>query len=63
MVTTPGYQQRLDELMANSDQLREDFRNIANGNGIAEKGKTQWLMEYQLWYSEAVMVVRQILPH
>ena len=63
MLGTPGYQQRLDALTANSDQLKKDFINIVTDDNPSNDHRLQWAIDYQLWYSEAVMVVRQILPH
>ena len=63
MLGTPGYQQRLDALTANSDQLKKDFINIVTDDDPNNDHRLQWAIDYQLWYSEAVMVVRQILPH
>ena len=63
MLGTPGYQQRLDALTANSDQLKKDFINIVTDDDQSNDHRLQWAIDYQLWYSEAVMVARQILPH
>ena len=63
MLGTPGYQQRMDALTANSDQLIKDFINIVTDDDPSNNHRPKWAMDYQLWYSEAVMVVLQILPH
>ena len=60
------YQEDLERLIKLSDQMYLDFALAASGKK-AKKGETNpgevFFSSYQQWYSEALEVIRQILPN
>ena len=58
-----NYSKRLQALENAALKLHKDFVELTKNGGSKDAGKTTWTLEYQLWYSEAYMVVQQILPH
>ena len=65
MLTSENYRSRLDLLVANATQLVSKSVDIAK---VSTDDSTDILdpdftSAYQEWYSEAYLVVKQVLPH
>jgi len=59
------YKQEIDRLIKTGDLIRDDFMALATGKSPKEKEQKAgqiFLSSYQKWYTESMILIKQLLP-